>query len=171
MENKTMAELTSLSHILNQAIIEAGGEITPEIEQLLTDLDIKTKEKVDAYKYAMDKMEIEAEYFKQRAEEFMHVAKGFINSRERLNIILKNRMIVDGSKELLGNDSKFKLVSLKPKMVIDEKFLEDRFYREEVLKKVDRNTIEEAIKQGEAVAGVTLEPVFALRPSINKGSL
>ena len=55
-------------------------------------------------------------------------------------------------------------------MMIDEKFLEDRFYREEVLKKIDRSMIEESIKQGEAVAGVTLEPVYALRPSVNKGS-
>ena len=54
-------------------------------------------------------------------------------------------------------------------MTIDEKFLEDKFYREEILKKVDRSSIKEAIKQGEAVAGVTLEPVYALRPSVNKG--
>lgn len=165
----TMIELTRLSSDLNQAIIEAGGEITPEIEQVLVDLDIKTKEKVDAYSYAMEKMELEAEYWKQKAETSMRIAKAFITSRERLNTIIKNRMIVDGVKELLGNESKFKLVPLKPKMMIDEKFLEDRFYREEVLKKIDRSMIEESIKQGETVAGVTLEPVYALRPLVNKG--
>lgn len=170
MENKkSMAELTSYSVYLNQEIINNMGEITPEIEQALIDLDIKTKDKVDAYSYAMEKMELEAQYWKEKAEAAMRICKAFTTSRERMNTILKNRMLVDGNNELLGNSAKFKLVPLKPKMMIDEKFLEDKFYREEVLKKVDRSLIEDAIKQGEAVAGVTLEPVFALRQLNNKG--
>ena len=40
-------------------------------------------------------MELEAEYWKQKAEANMRIAKAFITSRERLNTIIKNRMIVD----------------------------------------------------------------------------
>ena len=96
-------------------------------------------------------------------------AIGLMNAQERLKIALKNNMAASGNNQISGNKYIFKLVPLEPKIVIDEKFLEDRFYREETLKKVDRSSIKEAIKQGEAVAGVTIEPVYALRPLVNKG--
>ena len=170
MEKKqSLYELTKAGNDLSSAIIEAGGEITPEIEQALSDLDLKTKDKIDAYKFAMDTLEYRAEQLKEEASIFMNTAKSLMAAQERLKLAIKNNMSVNGTSQVNGNRYTFKLVQLSPKMTIDEKFLEDRFYREEVLKKIDRPTIEQAIKQGESVAGVTLEPVFALRPSINKG--
>lgn len=58
MEKKqSLYELTKAGNDLSSAIIEAGGEITPEIEQALSELDLKTKDKIDAYKFAMDTLE------------------------------------------------------------------------------------------------------------------
>lgn len=169
MENKeTMAQLTEFSIQLNQLLMESGGEITEELEQMFAELDLKTRHKVDAYAFAMDKMESEAEYWKQRAERCMRVAKSFLVARERLNNTIKNRMIVDGTNDLVGFESKFKLVKIKPKMIINENILDNRFYKEAVLRKIDRSLIEDAIKQGESVPGVVLEPVYTLRPTVNK---
>lgn len=160
-----MRELTSLSESLNSRIIENCGELTPETEAELIELDLQTREKVDAYSYVIKRAKFEANFWKEEAEAAMANVKGFLKLEEWYKQAIKNRMLVDNTKEVLGNKTKFMLVPLNPKMLIDEKFLEDRFYREEVLKKIDRSLIEEAIRQGEAVAGVTLEPVYALRPS------
>lgn len=169
LSKASMYDLTRTANDIVCSIVETGGEITPEIEQALTELDLKTRDKVDSYKYAIDFLEDRAEYLKQEAKSFIDTANGLMNAQERLKIALKNNMAASGNNQISGNKYIFKLVPLEPKIVIDEKFLEDKFYREEILKKVDRSSIKEAIKQGEAVAGVTIEPVYALRPSVNKG--
>ena len=63
--------------ILCSILVETGGEITPEIEQALTELDLETRDKVDSYKCAIDFLEDRAEYLKQEAKSFVDTANGF----------------------------------------------------------------------------------------------
>ena len=48
---------TIVSHVasLTQRIIENMGEITPDIEAELASVDIQVSEKVDSYKYVIDR--------------------------------------------------------------------------------------------------------------------
>ena len=58
MEKKqSLYELTRQVMILSKCYHQRVERITPEIEQALSDLDLKTKDKIDAYKFAMDTLE------------------------------------------------------------------------------------------------------------------
>lgn len=167
MKGGTLIELTSEILAIEHALMEADGEIPPEIEAQL-DLAVgDLREKVDRYHYVMAALEARGTYFADLEKQAKAAKKVFENQRERLRDRLKLAIEARGGREIEGNDWRYVLSGCKDKIIIDDAKLPPEFMRERIVKEPDREHIEDVIKCGFEVEGVTVEKSKALRSYVN----
>lgn len=164
----TLPALVSQANSLAEALLESGGELTPEIESALTINEKELGLKVDSYAIFVDRLEYEAGYFKAKAKELQAAAKVLENAQERLKENLKNAMRALKQDEIKGQDYKFKLSRSRPKLILDEKVLPGDFKTQVVSYEPDKDKIQDAINAGLEVPGAKIEETFSLRKYINK---
>lgn len=171
MENKqSLAVLVSDMSVVLSQIVEAGGELTPELESAFDNIGGQLQEKTDSYAFFMDRLENEAEFWKQKADSYNKVAKSCKALRERLNDSIKSAMLVLKTDEIHGGEMRFKLSRAAPRLVIDETALPSG-YKMQVIETVpDKAKIKAAIEVGQEIAGVKQEDVFTLRKYVQRKS-
>jgi hypothetical protein len=150
------------------ALIDSGGELPKEMEELfdLTQGDLRSK--VDRYKYMMDAMEARSVYFKERADEMAHARKIFDNQKLRLKDRMKFAMDLLKATDLEGNDWRFKLTQNDDRLEINSKDLDPAYTREEVVKVPDAERIRSDLSLGLPVQGAQLVASMTLRSYVNK---
>lgn len=169
MEQKqSLFEIVFQSQVLTQQIIEAGGELSPELEQALEQVDLAITAKVDGYNAVMDRLELEATYWKAKADMYSKIAKAHTAAQDRMKNAIKQAMQAMGKTEVCGDDVKFKLANAQPKLILDEAKIPKEFKMIVTTHVVDKERIKTALKEGFAVAGAQLEPSVALRAYVNK---
>lgn len=167
VENKiSLRDLVHASNSITEALID-GGELTPELESALAVIETNLPEKIDGYHIMMTRLEEEAKYFKEKAAEFSLLANRIQNTQCRLKESIKQAMRDLGEDELKGNDYRFKLTNLKPKLVIDEIHIDRSYYMQVTKYEIDKKKIEEDLKLGVPVKGAKLEEIKALRLYLN----
>lgn len=165
----TLHSLVQQSQIIEAALIEAGGELTPEIEAILANLDITMAEKLDGYSFIMDRFETEAAFLRSRADTYSRAAKGLTTFQEKLKERIKLAMIALGKDEVSGNEMRFKLSNCAPKLVIENEAMLIDAYKTIVQTIVpDKEKIKEDLALGFPVAGAKLVNGKSLRVSINR---
>lgn len=90
---------------LESALIESGGEVTPEVEALMLTADIAAEElaaKIDGYGYAVAKLEGEAAVFEGEAKRLAAHATARKNSAKRLKENLLFVLQTRGDKTVKG---------------------------------------------------------------------
>lgn len=159
-----VAEFNSIT----QKLVESGGELTPELEAMFDFNQVTLQTKVDNYAIIDERLALESDYWKAKADEMRKIAKGFESARKTLRDRLKDAMKAMGTDDLRGQDKRFKLSASKPALVIDESRLPKEFTM--VISSIvpDREKIQAAIADGFDVPGASLEPVTALRVYANK---
>lgn len=158
--------VADMSLILGR-IVEAGGELTPELEAAFDNVGSQLQEKADSYAFFMDRLDAEAEFWKQKAESYSRVSKSCKALRERLNDSIKSAMQVLNTDEIQGVDMRFKLSRAAPKLIIDEAFLPSSFKMQVIETVPDKTKIKNALEVGTEIPGVKQESVFTLRKYIN----
>lgn len=164
----TLYSLVIQAQAIEQKIMEAGGELTPEVEEALTRVDLSLAEKVDGYDFVIERMENQSEYWKAKAALFSKIAKSYETARERLKNSIKDAMVSLGKTEISGNDVRFKLQNNAPKLVIDDTKIPDGFKMQVVTTVVDKERIKSALKDGIPVQGASLEQGQHVRSYANK---
>lgn len=170
-ESKTLAALFTEANDIGLKLIENEGEITPDLEERLNQLQIDLPEKVDAYVFIMEALEAQEAMYKKRAEFFSRLAKSHSGTRERIKERIKFLMQQGNKDEVLGNDYRFKLSPSKPSLKVNTELLPAKFTREVVLFEVDKKAIEEALMSGEDVPGAHFECGVTFRIYANKKKL
>ena len=158
--------VTGFSSILER-IAEAGGELTPELEALFDQVGQEIQVKTDSYAFVMDRLEAEAAFWKQRAEQFGKVAKSCTSLRERLKDGIKAAMLQLGRDGIEGTDFRFALTTQGKKLVLDEVLLSDAWKMQVVEIVPDKERITQALQGGKEVPGARFEEVKALRKYVN----
>lgn len=155
---------------IENMLIESGGELTPEMESLLS-LNPKTISEIVDIKYmSLERMEASVEMFKKKAEQFEKIAISLDQARKYINESIKQYMVESGKKELKGNDYQFKLSGAAPKVqIVDESKLDSCYKKEKVEIQIDKKRIAEDLKKGIPVEGAILEESYSLRKSLTKG--
>ena len=169
MSEDTLFSLVSQANAIEQAIAEAGGELSPEIEAALANIDIAVASKVDGYNAVMDRLDALAAYWKAEADKRAKIAKSVSAASDRLNANIKAAMLKMGKDEVIGNDVRFKLAKTKGRLVINEQELDPSFKMEIRDVVPDKERIKTALEDGFSVSGATLEPSFSLRSYTIKG--
>lgn len=166
-ENKSLIVLASQANSIEQMLIEASGELTPEIEAILSIRDTQLPEKVDSYYFIMERMKAGEAFYKEKADMFSKAAKSFKNAQETLKERLKLAMVELTTDELRGNAFRFKLSAGKPSVLVTDEDAIPREYFEEVTEFVlKKDRLSEDLKIGE-VPGAVLDQTMTLRSFVN----
>ncbi|CAB4152619.1 Siphovirus Gp157 [uncultured Caudovirales phage] len=170
MENSSsLRELVQSSQSIVEALIESNGELSPEMELQLQNLEVALPAKIDSYSFILEKLEAEEEFWKAKAKQLTAVAKGCSNVRDRIKESLKQAAVQLGKDELVGNDVRFKISNSKPKLVIDESQVDEAYKIIVTTKEIDKKRIEEDLKLNVPVQGASLVETKSIRSYINKG--
>lgn len=156
--DESLFELVSISHQIQQHLVESFGETTPEIEKALMLIAEKLPNKADGYKFIIDDLKAQAQTWNARAENLTRIARAFINHCDRLEYSLKMACVELGVEELRGNEYRWKLQNSPPSVVIDDEAKVPTNFKEIVQKTVTRkDLIRDALKSGSQVPGAHLE--------------
>lgn len=168
-DSKSLNELVLLSATIENALIESGGEISPDLEKMLEERDENLPKKVDNYAGLIERLEITKAFYKQKADNLLKIAKACDRVTEKLEDRIKNAIKTLDVPELQGEDYRFKLVKSQPSLkVTDESLVPDslKVIKQETV--LDKKEIIKCLKDGEIIPGVELEYGSHLRMTVAK---
>lgn len=157
-----LLELVNESNAVIAQLIESQGEITPELAARMEVIELKLPEKIDNYAGLMDRIDMEAEFFKQKAQEYLKVQRGLNNLKDAMKERIKFSMRELKVDEVKGIYERFKLTRLDPKIVIDPGLLTGEYLVEQITMVPNKEKIEGDLLENKNVPGAFLEPVYKL---------
>jgi len=170
--NQTLFDFTKEYKDIELELIKNGGELTNELTSRFNVLDESVAHKVDSYKFIMEKNKFEVMRLKEKANEYLRLAKGYENVTVHLNLKLKATMFEMDTDELKGDEYRFKLSKTQPRLVVENEteLLNDFKLADywKMTKALDKKLIKDKIKEGFDIKGCKLEENFALKSYINK---
>ena len=169
MSKETLPSLVSHASELIVKILEADGELTEFIENEMQVSQAALAEKVDSYKVIMEQLVVQKDYWRAKAQESTKIARAMENAKTSLNNNIKYAMQELDVGEMKGNDYRFKLSTLKPKLEINDEVLDDDYFIQVITLVPDKDRIFKALVDGEEVAGARLVESISLRSYVNKG--
>lgn len=98
-EKLSLYELTERQQAIEDALIDNGGELTPELEALMEDTAEKMDDKIDGYRFIIRRLEAKAAAFKAEKERHATAQRVCENSVKRIKEHLTNTMIALGVKK------------------------------------------------------------------------
>lgn len=165
-KNSLPVIVAEMSGILSQ-IVEAGGELTPELEAAFDNVGSQIKVKADSYAFLIDKLEAESDFWKAKAESFSKVAKSCKSLRDRLSDSIKTAMVELDMPEVEGEDFRFKLSRTAPRLVLNEEALPKEYLMQVTTYTPDKDRIKAALTDGAKIPGAALEGGFSVRKYVN----
>jgi hypothetical protein len=161
--SKSLALLISEAAVIEQKLIESNGELTPEIEALLSVTEVELPEKIDNYSIVLERFGALAKFYKERAKFFAEISKRCEAAEERLKGNIKDAMTELNKTELFGNEVKFCLARTKPKLIVDDEGKSPKEYKREVVTiEVDKDRLRDDLSIG-PIEGAHLEESYSLR--------
>lgn len=142
-------------------LIENGEE---GLEDTLESLNDTIELKADGYARIIRNLEANAVALKTEIDRLTNRRRSIENSIDRLKENLKNAMIATG-KEKIKTDLFNVTVVNNPVAVnvIDEKLIPEKYFKVEIIRKLDKLSLRDAIKSGEEIQGAELMQGKGLR--------
>ena len=144
-------------------LAQSGGELTPELEQLFSNLDLQTAGKIDGYHFFMKRLESEAEFWEEQAKQRKKIADQCWNLIDHMKSNILFAMQSLGTQEISGNAVRAKLTPTKGRLVIDEAQLPDDWKMTEIKKVPDKERIRAALDSLETITGAKIEGGVSVR--------
>jgi D-ribose pyranose/furanose isomerase RbsD len=166
VQKTTLHEIVSKVSDITAQIVEANGEISPDVENQLIEIDLSLARKIDSYSVVMERLESEADYWDKKAKMMKAIADSHYKLREKLRERIKEAMIAMEKTEIRGSDVRFKLCKTQPRLVVNEGELPLNYKR--VVLEIDKEKIKADLKNQVEVPGASLQESFALRTFANR---
>ena len=165
----TFPELIARSAQVESTLVENAGELTPELEKEYTELKILIPQKVDGYKFIIDRFRSLGDWWINKGKIFISTGRGLHKFADFLSSGIKLGMAALKIKELLGVDYRFVLANSKPTLeIFDEAQLPAHCIKEVVEYVPDKDKIRELLDAGAVISGARLVPNKSLRSYMNK---
>lgn len=163
-QSKTLPEIVAEANEIERALVESGGEITPEIEKRLEVTHTLLTDKADRYAFVDERLAMTADFWKRKEETCRTIRKSLEAAQQRLRDRVKAAMIEMGKTEVKGIDSRFVLTKCASRLVIeDEAKLPQDLVIVVTVRQPDKERIKAALAEGFEVPGAVLEGGQALR--------
>lgn len=169
VEQKTLVQLMAEAQDMATRLMECEGELTEDAEKALTINEKSLAVKVDNYVLVMEAMADRADYMAAKAKELQVVSRQLKVAREAVKERVKFVMLENELTDLTGQYYRFKISRVKPKYIIDEDQVPEKFKKEVITYKVDRDAVVEQMVEGVEIPGVKVEQGWALRTYNYKG--
>lgn len=167
----TLFQLTAEFQHLTSKLIESEGEISPEIEQHLSELERDILKKADSISFIKSRLKQESEFWQSKAETYQKLKRSCDRVSERLTDMVKTAMRKMEMWELKTKEERFVLSPMKQKLVVEnETVIPREFFKEIVSFELDKGLLTDALRKGVEVPGAHLEDVIALRIYPRKGT-
>lgn len=142
---------------LISAISSDGGELSDEQAIALDSLMMEVAQKIDVYKFVIDRLAEEANWHKDRASDHQSAAKTLLGTQEKLRHRLLFVARSMGTSEINGESVRALITPAKESVEeVDASLVPARFLREKVTYTLDKDAILKATKAGEVVPGVKI---------------
>jgi len=152
------------AELLERKLIENHGELTPEMEALISATGTELMKKVDGLAYFLDSMSAKADFWKKKAEEFDRYQRACENAVARIRENVKFSMVMSGTNEITGKDFRFVVTPSNPSLrILNAKDLPREFIETIVTEVPRKDLIKTALKEGIEVPGACLDEVVSLR--------
>ena len=140
---------------LNEALYEAEGELSPELEQALAINEQNLTLKAEDYISSMAQFEAMEKTADLEIKRLQAIAKRSKNARERMKNALGFAMQNFGLDKLEVGTHRLSFRKSEGVEITDENLIPDRFRIVEV--KINKASIKEELKAGNIITGATLE--------------
>ena len=174
-EKKNLLSLVHQSNQLEEQILSHAennlGEVDPTLDAFLFQVEKDLVQKVDNYKYYLDRLEMVAEHLDLQADKFTRASSAVTNFQERLKSKIVDAMRMQESEVLKGDTWLFKLVrnpaSLKVTNVeaLPPEYVSKRVVEETV---VDKDSLKKYLVGGGVVNGAEVTYGYRVKSSVNK---
>lgn len=146
---------------INQEIMKLVTEANPETGEIdltaFTALSIAKEEKQKNIIYVCNHLDSDTQAIEDEIERLKTMKAKTENAKNALLRYLKDSMDMDGITELDFTIFKAKIKKNPPRLEIkDETNVPVKFWKEKIVKSVDKDAIKEALKSGEEIAGCYL---------------
>lgn len=148
--------ITSEYQLLINQIIEAEGEITPEIEALLTINKEQLQEKGINYAYVIKQFDANCDVIDNEIKRLTAMKKAQNNLSERLKNTISSAMQLFEVEEIKTPLIKLNFRNSESVEITNEAQLAEKFLVVKTVVTPDKKAIKEAIKSGEFVEGATI---------------
>lgn len=161
-----LSQILADNRLLVDMLIESGGEVTPDIESRMAEIQAQLSTKVDSYYHIMTGLEYTAEDLKARAKEFSSAAKSLESAADKLREFAKHNMITNGVERITGELVEFQIRKTRPRTSINIEELPEEYIK--FTPTIDKDAVDAALKEGIKIPGVEQEGGFALYTSVPK---
>lgn len=164
-ESKTLTQIRATDRLIDSLLQSTDGEVTPEIEAMMSENALAEPEKVQGYYYLIQRLKAEIAYLKQLEAEPRATRKTLEAKLDWLNENLKRHAIESGKKELIGIDHRYAVQKAKPVVaIIDEKLIPGEYKDIVTSVEIAKDRIKEDLEAGVEVAGAKLVQAKYLKP-------
>lgn len=169
--SENLVTLLQNANEIAEKIIEAEGELTPDLEIELDLSDVAVSKKIDSISFILDRLQSDTEHFKSQAQQYANAARSLENAQKYLKERMKTAMIQYNVTRIDGVDVYFRISKAKARLVVDEDKLPSNMLMEVIVYKPDNERIRETIIANNEVPGAHLEETYSLRkyPNTKKG--
>jgi hypothetical protein len=156
-DKKSLVALADIAYQIKRVLMETGGELTPELEKAMAEVESKMPDKADSYVFVTQDLRNEAALWKKRAQDFAAVARTFENYADAMEESIKFACVKMNVTELEGAQYIWKLVKSKAAVMIDDETKIPSGHIEIVqTRKIRKDSIYEDLKNGLPVPGARL---------------
>jgi hypothetical protein len=149
--------------LLSNDIIEAGGEITPELETALAINKEQLQNKGINYAYVIKSLENDISSIDEEIKRLNALKSSRTKTNDLLKATIKQAMQLYGIEEIKTPTLKINFRKSESVECDDLSILDPNFITEKIVTSADKIKIKEAIKKGEAVTGAVLNINFNLQ--------
>lgn len=167
LKSETLAEIEQEALQVEAELLNAGGELTPFLEEMVDSVESKLASKADSYSAVMQRLYSSSDYLKAKALRYEKAAKALVAYADQMNDRIRETMLRMKRTEIQGNDSIFQLRKIAPAVVVeDETLLPGKYFITKTAVAVSKTLIADDIKEGLEVPGAKLEERFALHTTL-----
>ena len=140
------------------ALIENGGELTPELELSLAINKDQLQVKSAGYAFVIKDKDAEIAAIDTEIERLNKLKSVRVNAKERLKDAIKTAMELYGIEKIESNTIRITLAKSAPSVVIeDESLIPEKYKRTETKTTISKKDISNDLKAGEKIKGCYLE--------------
>lgn len=167
--SQSLIQLAMLARQAAADLIENGGEVNEDFEQILQDIDRGLAVKADKYYSVIEALEDLEKDMAFKEAQFAKAKNTAKNFKKRMKDRIKEAMILMESSKIDGDAYTFQMSRCAPSLdVIDEDEIPDHFFITKSESVLDKEALKKALEDGQFVRGAKLAGGFRLDMKVKK---
>jgi hypothetical protein len=163
-----LSDIEQHKNRIEQLLMDSGGELTEEIEAELNQLQVSEPMQVETVVVALDRINADAKYWKERAQAIRNYASGLDTFVERAKDRVKRLLTEQGKDEAIGLHHRIRLSKCQQSVGINEAELPRAYMMQVTTWVPDREKIRADLELGVDITGAELVGGKAIRIYLNK---